>query len=166
MPSNDFEVMQICENGHVVTMTAQGQPDQKVEFCSVCGARALTACPACQASISYKLQPLQRLTGALGLSEQERPRHCAKCGKAFPWQEQAVAFLKDIGRECSLPKDELAQFDRAVDDVAQNNLRAPRSASKILSIAATIGKPALAEATKLVREIATKDVRDTLGCFD
>jgi hypothetical protein len=166
MPSNDFEAMQICENGHVVTATAQGTSNQKPEFCPVCGAKALTACPACQGPIGVKVQPLQRITGVLGLTEQERPRHCAKCGKAFPWQEQAVAFLKDIGRECSLSKEELAQFDRAVDDVAQNNLRAPRSASKILAVAATLGNSGLAEASKLVREIGAKDVRDSLGCMD
>jgi hypothetical protein len=166
MAGNDFEVMQICENGHIVTATALATPSEKKEYCSTCGAKALTACPACQEQIRYKAQALQRLSGALGFGQVERPRYCAKCGKAFPWQSQAIGFLKDIGREAALSAEELEQYERAVDDVAQDNVRAVRSATKVLAVALKLGKPAYAEAAKLMREIAGKTVLDSVGLGD
>jgi hypothetical protein len=155
MASTDFEVLRICENGHAA---APGG-----EHCPECGAKVLSACPACGESIRVATNPMQRLSGALGFNEGSRPRYCAKCGQGFPWQTQAVSFLKDIGREASLSKDELAQYEQAVEDVAQNNARAVRSAAKVLAAALKLGKPAYAEACTLMREVASKQVLESVG---
>ena len=159
MATNEFEVLRVCENGH-----AAGRPSVAgEEHCPQCGAKVLSACPSCQEPIRVATNPLQRLSGALGLNEGARPRYCAKCGKGFPWQTQAITFLKDIGREAALSKEELAQYDQAVEDVAQNNVRAVRSAAKVLTVALKLGKPTYAEACTLMREVAAQSVLESVG---
>ena len=123
MATQDFEAMQICENGHIVAAAGGSPGEPRKEHCTECGSKVLIACPACQEPIRTTVHPLQRLSGVLGFGRSDRPRYCAKCGKPFPWQEQAVTFLKDIGREASLSKEELSLYDRAVEDVAQNNVK-------------------------------------------
>jgi len=66
---SDYDVAQICLNGHVITELAL-KPDYRQDFCSRCGARTITECEACHKGIRGFLHG----SGYLGTID--RPAFC------------------------------------------------------------------------------------------
>lgn len=69
-----YHTAYICENGHVVSI----YNDIEDEFCEECGAKVIHTCPKCGNAIRGGSEE-----GSF--DEYKIPRHCRKCGEAYPW---------------------------------------------------------------------------------
>ena len=69
----------VCKRGHVETSDLTLHPPSP--RCEECGARVLTACPACNSRIRGRYF----VPGVIGVSKYEKPNFCDSCGAAFPW---------------------------------------------------------------------------------
>jgi len=80
----DYDVMQVCVNGHVITDYYNAMPEDREEFCDVCGQKTMVACPKCKSPIRGGL-----LTMGMPLEGEPAPipDHCPACGAAYPWKE-------------------------------------------------------------------------------
>jgi hypothetical protein len=96
------DVMQVCENGHVITDLLYTHPDAGRTHCDRCGAATLERCPTCAAELPGAIP----VPGLVPVGDRRPPQHCPTCGAAFPWTEQrgrshrrsAVATLEGLLR--------------------------------------------------------------------
>lgn len=84
-----YDIAQICMNGHTVNSTAHTAPDRNEDFCSKCGQRTLTACPACGTDI----RGLHRSASGFDFTF---PNYCFKCGKPFPWTQIKLSAIGEL----------------------------------------------------------------------
>ena len=88
-----YDVMQVCENGHIITSSAQSHPGDMKKWCPECGSATLTQCPNCNADI----QGYHHIPGVIHSGPSEPPAHCHNCGDAYSWT--AISNLSRSSRE-------------------------------------------------------------------
>lgn len=81
------DVMQVCQNGHVITDLLRTYPERGVGYCEQCGAGTLDRCRTC----GQEIQGAVHVPGMVPIGRQSPPQFCAKCGAAFPWSERRPA---------------------------------------------------------------------------
>ncbi len=83
-----YDVQQVCENGHKITGVYRLKPDVRKDFCPTCGAKTLTTCPGCSAEIQG--DRIEEQWHGLWESVEYAPvlSHCGGCGKPYPWAEK------------------------------------------------------------------------------
>jgi hypothetical protein len=75
------DVMQVCRNGHVITMELRSNPDTGLLRCDICGAATIEHCPTC----GNELPGAVMVPGMQPIGTAQAPRYCASCGTPFPW---------------------------------------------------------------------------------
>jgi hypothetical protein len=86
-PDNLHYDAQICARGHV--QSALGQPFERGEHCKKCGAICLDECPQCKS-------PIRGHLASSSVSHYTRPSFCYKCGRPFPWMEDALSTAREL----------------------------------------------------------------------
>jgi hypothetical protein len=76
-----YDLMQVCENGHLITRYGRSQPENLVDRCTKCGERTLTACPNCNAEILGH----KHIPGVFVGENSPPPDFCRQCGTKYPW---------------------------------------------------------------------------------
>lgn len=93
----EYSVAQYCLNGHPI-VTNMKYPNLKSEYCSKCGAATITRCSNCDTSIRGDIKVTSINYATQKPSEmyyhKQRPNYCHKCGKPYPWTEQALEAAK------------------------------------------------------------------------
>jgi len=83
----DLDVMQVCRNGHVITGRLTANPDSGRTHCDRCGATTLERCPTC----GEALAGAGRVPDLTTIGSGTPPRHCHRCGAAFPWTRRPAS---------------------------------------------------------------------------
>lgn len=81
MIMGNYDVQQVCINGHQITDSYNNSLEFRQDFCARCGAKTIHACPKCGA----KIKGHYLVSGVISLRKTAVPSHCANCGVAFPW---------------------------------------------------------------------------------
>lgn len=76
-----YDLMQVCENGHLITAYGKTSPEDLVERCPHCGAPTITHCKHCGTEIRGD----KHIPGVACLGPIYPPTYCHKCGKPYPW---------------------------------------------------------------------------------
>jgi len=90
--------MQACENGHIITSTAQSNPGDMKKRCPECGAKTITQCPDCGIEIprvsaySWHCYPGPFRTTSI----------LHECGKPFPWATLVKGVRETNGLHSSI----------------------------------------------------------------
>ena len=79
-----YDVMQVCENGHIITENYNKSPQFRKKYCTTCGAKTIHTCPSCGMNIKgeYHVENVISLLGG----RSEPPNICEYCGSDFPWR--------------------------------------------------------------------------------
>jgi hypothetical protein len=75
------DVMQVCRNGHVVTVQMRTCPEQSRSHCARCGVTTLDACSTCGQELAGAIV----VPGLQPVGTPRPPQFCSMCGVAFPW---------------------------------------------------------------------------------
>ncbi|MDR3560640.1 MAG: DUF2321 domain-containing protein [Negativicutes bacterium] len=99
-----YDSAQICENGHIVNLVAEYQPERNQDYCLHCGASTITNCPSC----SSPIQGARLLMRQTWISVRNKgteihvdpnnfafPKFCIQCGIAFPWTKKKEQMLRE-----------------------------------------------------------------------
>lgn len=78
------DVMQVCQNGHVITDLLNTYPERGASYCDQCGAATLNRCRTCGQEILGAVH----VPGLVPIGRQQPPHYCSKCGASFPWAER------------------------------------------------------------------------------
>ncbi|PKN74080.1 MAG: hypothetical protein CVU50_00450 [Candidatus Cloacimonetes bacterium HGW-Cloacimonetes-3] len=81
---DQYDVAQICKNGHVINSMIITHPDNGCDFCPDCGAKSQTICGWCKNDIKGESLPTFG-PHYIGLSPYKAPNRCSKCGMPYPW---------------------------------------------------------------------------------
>jgi predicted nucleotide-binding protein/predicted RNA-binding Zn-ribbon protein involved in translation (DUF1610 family) len=79
-----YDVMQACQNGHIITSTAKTHPEDLKKRCPKCGEETISQCPGCHAEI----QGYQHIPEVAYSGPSTPPEYCHECGKPYPWTER------------------------------------------------------------------------------
>lgn len=167
-----FDHAQICENGHVINIHIGEHPECNADYCPLCGAKVLSACPQCERSIpgshnkeiSYlnpvsgqeydplsvspiRTEILTQVTPLINDKDYVVPAYCPRCGAPYPWTAATLAEGERIVDALDeLPPDKKEKLKSYFPDLI---IETPRShlavleLAKILDCLQSFGKPIL-----------------------
>jgi len=153
--SGNYDVQQVCENGHQITSSYRESPEQRQNYCDQCGAKTITKCLNCNAEIrGYYSVP-----GVFSLGKTLVPSHCHNCGKAYPWTEKKIATAIQIVTEFGdLSEEEKGTIEQDINNIAKDIPQAELSAMRIRRIWEQYGKIAY----NVIMEFASKTAAEVL----
>jgi len=131
-----YDVAQVCTNGHSINSASRGMPQFNQEFCDECGAPSITECPSCKTPIRGHYN-----SGSLSFSKYVPPAFCYKCGKPFPWTAAAISTAKELAElQDNLTSAEKQELAGTVDDLVRNTPRTPVAQARFRSLMKKVGK--------------------------
>src|SRR5947199_9996158 len=87
-----YDVAQVCLNGHVPNGFSRSSPEFNETFCSNCGERTITVCPASNHAIRGQI------AGSMIVGF-PAPTFCHNCGEACPWTARSVTAARELAEE-------------------------------------------------------------------
>jgi hypothetical protein len=142
MPEN-YDVQQVCENGHQITDCYNINPEKQKKFCQDCGAATIIACPGCGegiqgARIKVSQDWIDARAGRQKIVPEmhaDVPSYCLNCGKPYPWTESKIATAIQILMEFgNLDEKEKETIKQDINNVAKDTPQAELSAMRIKRI--------------------------------
>ncbi len=109
MRDSYYDVAQICMNGHEITSMYQSYPQHGEKFCKECGAKSMTNCQRCQASIKGHYH----VSGVIGGYDYDVPSYCSDCGSPYPWTQLKFEAIEGLDDERKVLKDCLPDIARS-----------------------------------------------------
>lgn len=153
---SDYDVAQVCLNGHVITEFAE-KPDHRQDFCAKCGVRTITACEHCGKNIRGYL----RGSGYAG--EFDRPAFCQYCGEAYPWTASAIAAARDIADELdNLSPEEREALKGTLDDLVRDSPRTSVAVVRFKKYAGKAGNAGAAGLRDVLVSVVTEAARKAI----
>lgn len=140
--SPNYDVQQVCENGHQITAGYNIYPDKRTKFCQECGAATLTACPGCDEPIQGAQIKVSQSWNDARVDRQRMtleklvfvPKYCPNCGEPYPWTERKIRAAIQTFAELDLDEEEKKTIDQDIENIAKNVPEAELSVSRIKRI--------------------------------
>ncbi len=161
----------ICENGHLITSGARGDPGSTAKFCVRCGKPILGKCLKCEAPIrgryigtyykgdGWDAKPVNRVARMRFI-----PNHCHECGEPYPWTKanaEALAALIDTLNE--LEPEEREQLRRSIPDIMADTPRSNVATVWLKRAFVKVGDEARNLLVDVLSKVATDAVKKNLG---
>lgn len=149
-----YDVAQICLNGHVINSSVKRFPEDNRPFCDSCGMRTITKCQECKSEIpGYQYVP-----GIISVSPFRTPAFCSNCGAAYPWTESRLQVARELALELEgLAEEERLILEQNLDDIVTDSPRTTLAATKWKLVLSRAGK----EAAGIFREVLTDVISET-----
>jgi hypothetical protein len=135
--SENYDVQQVCENGHQITGCYNYAPEDRKEFCTQCGAKTTITCPKCKEKIQGDKLGQVRMYGdeVEPIENSVVPLYCLACGEPYPWTKNkiinAIQILIEFG---DLEDKEKETIEQDVENIAKDVPEAELSALRIKRI--------------------------------
>jgi hypothetical protein len=158
----DFDIQQVCLNGHLITQTCVRAPSTRQAYCGDCGERTVFSCEGCGAY----LRGLNWKAALDDIFYQPPPptAFCIQCGKPYPWTKKRMDAALELAHQVegvgSLEMERLEEsLPNLAADTPQSGLAVVRWKKFIAQAGSVIG-PFI---KKLITEIATEAVKRSMG---
>jgi hypothetical protein len=149
----EYDVAEICQNGHVTNESTKAYPAFSKTFCDICGSRTTTACDCCCQSIRG------RMRGSLSASAISAPPFCQYCGTAFPWTASKLEAARELVDELGLNIPEKSLLNESIDDLVRDTPKAQAAAVRFSRLTER-AKPVVKEGFKtLLVEVVSESVK-------
>jgi hypothetical protein len=164
--SDNYDVQQVCENGHQITDCYNISPEKQKRFCQECGAATIIACPGCGERIQgAQIGVSQDYTGGrtgqkiIPKVHADVPPHCHNCGEPYPWTKSkimtAIQILTEFGE---LNGQEKKTIEQDVNNIARDVPQTELSAMRIKRILGKCG----GAAHEIIMEFASRTAAKVL----
>jgi hypothetical protein len=120
----------ICLHGHTAAESIEWSPERVGQFCTECGERIITACPACDAAIRGHYN----IPGVISLSGYSPPSFCHSCGQPFPWTTRRLEAANELLSELSLSDIDRELVQKSLVEVTRDTSHTPVAASRLKRI--------------------------------
>jgi hypothetical protein len=152
----EYDVMEVCLNGHKITGCLKSQPFRHENFCNTCGAETTSKCGSCDAVIRG-----DRHTRG-GPISRSVPHYCINCGATYPWQTAAIENFKEIVRESDLSSEDQEVLNKALPDIVSDTPKTESASLKVKRILEKMGKPLYEIAIKVVTDVGSETAKKIL----
>lgn len=137
----EYDVQQVCEEGHQITDCYNIHPEERSKFCQKCGAATLIACPSCGAEIQgaqikvseswYDFESGSRKMIRVHPISPHVPSYCQNCGEPYPWTQKkiqtAIQIFAEFGNLNDKEKETIKQdIENIAKEVPETELSAMR----------------------------------------
>ena len=149
--SAQYDVAQMCLNGHMVNDASQARPEFSKKFCPDCGAESISRCRDCNEPIQGALHTSYVMGGSRYLRRPPTRRTmttdgtvralCHACGRPYPWTRTRIEAAKALAEE----QDELTIADRlllqsSIDDLVVDTPKTSVALIRFKKLMMKIGK--------------------------
>jgi hypothetical protein len=151
--NRQYDIAQICLNGHVVNTHFISRPYNNKDFCPKCGEPSIYECSNCE-------NPIDGYSLGNVIYTYEKPFYCKECGKPFPWTVKKINSINElIALEDSLNDIEKKIFKDSIDDISKNTETSEISANKIIILLKKISKQTGIVTRNLIVDIASEAIK-------
>jgi hypothetical protein len=139
----NYDIQQICENGHQITGCFNTMPEKRKIFCETCGASTINTCPHCNSEIQgHQIKSSDDWLDVRSdhhriviVNTAKVPSYCSSCGKPYPWTESKIATAIQILTEFgNLDEKEKETITQDINNIAKDTPQAELSANRIKRI--------------------------------
>ncbi len=151
--SGEYDVAQVCPNGHVATSYYNSYAQQRNQYCETCGEKTLVSCPNCEKPIrgSYRSR-------ILAGGSYHRPAFCQYCGNAFPWTASKLQAAEQLARELDeLTEDDQKSLQENLEYLVKDTPKTQVAASRVKKLLGKAGEGA----SSLFKELLTDIISET-----
>jgi hypothetical protein len=156
----EYDVQQVCLNGHIITNYFRTEPQDAKKFCTECGAETITACQSCQQPLRGEELNPSVIVGGFNC---QPPAFCYHCGSRHPWTQRKIDTALQLAAEVEDDEQELDKLRASIPDLTSDtpatSLAVVRMKKFLFKAKDTVG-PALKE---LITQICTEAVKQQLG---
>lgn len=156
-----YHSAQICLNGHVITTSADSDPDLCERFCSRCGVETTTACRKCDAPIRgyYDAAGSVTVTSSYSL-----PRFCHSCGQAYPWTAARLSAAEELADELDdLSLEERELLKKSLAELVHDTPAAELAAIRVKKALRKVGSASVDTFRKVLVDILSEAAKKSLG---
>lgn len=159
MAADNYDVAQICLNGHIINSSAWRRPQHNQKYCDKCGAETIMKCPSCKANIRgyYHMDNVISLGG-----EPETPAFCHNCGKPYPWTDMKIKAARELAQELDLSSEDKEMLTKSIDDIVNDSLRTTLGATRFKKIMAKVGKEGASALKNILVDIVSEAAKKTI----
>jgi hypothetical protein len=134
MREEEYDVAQICLNGHVVNPHFHDAPSYNAQRCRDCGSETINCCVECK-------KPIRGARTRAFAMNWRAPRFCENCGKPYPWTNTALEAAREVAEETSnLTDAEKSELKNSLDDIVRDSPRTTVAISKFKRLAVKAGR--------------------------
>ena len=151
----DYDVAQVCPNGHVANGQMNRSPAFNREFCEQCGEKTLTTCPACNTSIRGDYLPKSG-GGMVGFGP---PAFCYNCGAAFPWTERKIQAAIDLFVDQVQDEAARREFTESVHAIARDTPQAQVAANRLKRLLTWLKDGTVDVVRKMLVDVAASGIK-------
>ncbi len=112
---HEYDIAQICLQGHVVNAESMAKPKHNQKSCSMCGSPTTTTCQKCGNPIrghSYSRDPIF-------VPDWKPPLHCHECGAPYPWTDETLKAVRELASAApNLSKKEKQELEQDIADLS------------------------------------------------
>lgn len=160
MAIGQYDIAQICLNGHVINSATQKMPHRSQPHCDECGAKTITKCPDCEASIRGSYLSPRRYAQIFDISA---PSFCINCGQPFPWTRAKLEAAKEMALEIDgLNDKEKSILAESLDDLVSETPRSALAVTRVKKLLSKVGVDAYEVLRKLLVDITSEAIRKQL----
>ncbi len=156
MRREEYDVAQICRNGHVVNPHFHDAPADNAKRCRHCGSETINCCTECK-------EPIRGALSRTFAMDWRAPRFCENCGDPYPWTKTALdAARESVDEDTVLTEADKSELKTALDDIVRDSPRTTLAASRYKRLAAKAGK-SFAEGLKAILiQVASETAKKVL----
>ena len=131
---SDYDIAQVCPNGHVANSSFVDLPEFNKDFCETCGEKTINECSKCQKPIRGNYRGIEMQL------DFQPPAYCRFCGNAFPWIERRIQAAIELATQIGeLSGNDSDEFEQSVKDIVRDTPRTQISASRFKKLLTKVG---------------------------
>jgi len=156
-----YDIAQICLNGHVITNRAQRAPEFTQIFCDECGESTITKCEKCKTPIRghYHVEGVIAISGRAPTA----PSFCHECGNAYPWIERKLEAAWELAEELEeLSDEEKEKLKQSLNELVRDTPKTEVAVTRVKKILSKVGKESFATLKSILLDLATEAVKKSL----
>ncbi|QSR89275.1 DUF2321 domain-containing protein [Methylacidiphilum caldifontis] len=157
---SDYDVAQICLNGHLINDAAQRYPMHNKNYCTICGAKSITKCENCNEDIQGMYYNPKYIT----IKEYTIPSYCHFCGTPYPWTQTKIEAARIRIKEIeSLSDEEKELLNQSINDLIKDTPKTNLAIDRVKRIMLKTKQDIAMIIKSIIADIAAESVKQLLN---
>lgn len=155
----DYDIAQICLNGHLINAAARSVPVHNKNYCEKCGEKTIANCPQCKLPI----QGVYINRARVHYKDLITPAYCCNCGNPFPWTEKALFAAKALAEEFeNVSEEDKAKYRESVGEIGKDSPATMLAAARISNVLMKVGDVCKCAFREIMINIASETAKKIL----